>query len=53
LGDDCELILALIIATYERVLDKIQSCDFDVMGSRHRLTVSEKEALLLGLTGKT
>ncbi len=53
LGDDCELILALIIATYERVLDKIQSCDFDVMGSRHRLTVSEKEALLLELTGKT
>jgi phytoene synthase len=52
LEEDCELILALIIATYERVLDKIQSCDFDVMGTRHRLTVSEKEALLLELTGR-
>ncbi len=52
LEEDCQLILALIIATYERVLDKVESCDFDVMGTRHRLTVSEKEALLLELTGQ-
>lgn len=46
LEEDRGFILALIIATYERVLDKIQSCDFDIMGTRHRLTALEKEALL-------
>ncbi|MDH3207550.1 MAG: squalene/phytoene synthase family protein [Gemmatimonadota bacterium] len=53
LEEDCDLVLALILATYERVLDKIQSCDFDVMGTRHRLTSPEKEALLVELAGRT
>jgi phytoene synthase len=53
LAEDRELILALIVTTYERLLDKIQSSGFDVMGTRHRLTPSEKEALLVELAGRT
>lgn len=50
---DCELILSLIIATYESVLDKIERHDFDVMGQHHRLTHGEKESLLSELTERS
>lgn len=46
LDEDCEFILELIVTMYERVLDKIEICSFDPMGSGHRLTPEEKETIM-------
>jgi phytoene/squalene synthetase len=46
LDRDCEFILDLIVTVYERVLDKIAACAFEVMGTGHRLTPEEKEAIV-------
>ncbi len=56
---DCRFILELIVTMYERIVDKIESCDFDPMSGRHTLSAEEKEltarevAALVGFTGQT
>jgi len=46
LDRDCEFILDVIVAVYERVLDKIEACSFEVMGTEHRLTPEEKKVMV-------
>lgn len=46
LGRDCEFILDLIVTMYDRVLEKIEASSFEVMGTDHRLTPEEKEAIV-------
>lgn len=45
LDRDCEFVLDLIVTVYERVLDKIEARSFELMGTGHRLTPKEKEAI--------
>ena len=42
LDPDCAFILEMIVGMYERVLDKIASCSYDVMSGKHKLTDLEK-----------
>lgn len=52
LSPDRAFILELIVTTYERVLDKIEACGFDVMGEAHRLTDVEKRAIVQEVAGR-
>jgi phytoene synthase len=52
LEPDRGFILQLIVRIYERILDKIAMCSYDIMGDRHRLTSAEKEAIAFELTAK-
>jgi phytoene synthase len=47
LSVDRAFVLELIVRVYERVLSKIASCSYDVMGERHRLTSGEKKRIAL------
>jgi phytoene/squalene synthetase len=53
LDPDCRFILDLIITIYERVVDKIESCDFDPMADRHRLSRTEKTQIVRAVAGRT
>lgn len=44
--EECRFILRLIITIYERVIEKIESCEFDPMLGRHRLSGAEKERII-------
>jgi phytoene synthase len=43
---DCAFILDLIVTMYEGVIDKIERCGFDPLTGQHRLTPTEKEAVV-------
>ena len=47
---DCAFILRLIVRIYERVLDRIEECDWDPMQRRHYLSDAEKKAIALECT---
>jgi len=47
LNSDRAFILELIVRMYEKVIDKIAACSYDLMTDRHRLTDSEKEQTVL------
>ena len=44
---DCAFVLELIIRIYERVLDKVAGCGFDVLQRRHQLSRDERAALAI------
>jgi phytoene synthase len=46
LGPDRSFILELVVRIYEAVLDKVESCSFEVMAGSHRLTDFEKEQIV-------
>jgi phytoene/squalene synthetase len=46
IGDDRTFILELIVTMYERVIDKIADCGFDPLAGRHRLTRTDKLAIV-------
>ncbi|HSG07566.1 MAG TPA: squalene/phytoene synthase family protein [Longimicrobiales bacterium] len=43
---DCAFIVDLIVTMYERVIDKIERCGFDPLTGQHRLTPTEKGAVV-------
>ena len=45
-------ILQLIVRIYERILDKITTCSYDIMSDRYRLTRNEKERIAFELRAK-
>lgn len=45
LPGDRAYVLELIVTIYERVLEKIAVVDHDIAGTRHRLTMDEKQAI--------
>jgi phytoene synthase len=53
LTPDCRFILELIITMYERVIDKIESCNLDPMAGRHRLSRGEKEQVIREVADRT
>jgi hypothetical protein len=38
------------VRIYERILDKITTCSYDIMSDRHQLTSIEKEGIAFELT---
>lgn len=49
LSSDRAFVLELIVLIYEKIIEKIMSCSYDVMTGRHRLTTAEKEKITLDL----
>ena len=42
LSHDCRFILELIITLYERLIMKIEACDYDPLGDAHWLTPDDQ-----------
>jgi phytoene synthase len=53
LEPDCRFILELIVSMYEEVIDKIESCGFDPLAGRHRLSRADKEQIVRGVAART
>jgi len=53
LASDCQFILELIIAMYERILAKIESAGYDPMAQQHRLSRLEKADVVRQVAART
>lgn len=53
IDEDCTFVLELIVTMYDRLLDKIEACGFDTLGGRHRLTTTDRKAIVREVAGRT
>jgi phytoene/squalene synthetase len=50
---DCAFVLELIVTMYERVIERIERCDYDPLAGRHRLSGVDKRAIMKDVAGRT